>query len=340
MFKLNNIELLADDLYVLEELVRHLRMNEIDLIRKLKRSGDNIQFTCPIHSNGQENKPSCGISTRDKERNGVVIPSGTVHCFSCGYTATLQEMVSHCFGRNDDGYYGTKWLMRNFTTLSVESRKDLDLNFSRGQQKMEKKESFVTEEELDTYRYYNDYMFQRKLTNEIIEIFDVGYDRNFKLRDGNGNVISIIPCLTFPVRDENGNALFIARRSTKGKFFHYPQGADKPVYGLYELMKYYPNCNEIIVCESILNALTCWTYGKPAVAMLGLGTKMQYQQLRKLKVRKIISGFDPDDAGQKAAQNLEKQLKKDKLITFLQIPAGKDINDLSEEEFMNLKEFF
>ena len=331
MFYVNKNPILAGELEVLNELKTQLALNGIQRFAEFKPGPKNIQFNCPIHAGGQERKPSCGISTVNKEE----VPAGTVHCFTCGYTATLEQMISHCFGKDDDGVFGREWLIKNFLTISIENRKDIILDLQRGNNKITN--NYITEEELDSYRYYHPYMYKRRLTDEVIEQFDVGYDNHFELKDKFGKVKSVLRCLTFPVRDINGNTLFIARRSVDIKFFHYPEGINKPVYGLYELPK---DAKEVIVCESILNALTCYVYGKPAVALLGLGTEYQYDQLRKLGCRKIITALDPDAAGQRATARLKKALNGSKLVTSYIVPEGKDINDLEKEEFENLQELF
>lgn len=331
MFYVNKNPILADELEVLNELKVQLELNGILRFAEFKVGPRNIQFNCPVHADGQERKPSCGISTVNKEE----VPAGTVHCFTCGYTATLEQMVSHCFGKDDEGAFGKEWLIKNFLTISIENRKDIILDLQRGNNKNSSK--YISGAELDSYRYYHDYMYKRRLTNEVIEQFDVGYDKHFELIDKFGKVKSVLRCLTFPVRDINGNTLFIARRSVDIKFFHYPEGVDKPIYGLYELPK---DANEIIVCESILNTLTCYTYGKPSVALLGLGTEYQYDQLRKLPCRKIITALDPDGAGYRATERLKRALKGNKLVTSYVLPEGKDVNDLEKEEFENLEELF
>lgn len=331
MFYVNKNPILAGELEVLNELKTQLALNGIQRFAEFKPGPRNIQFNCPIHAGGQERNPSCGISIINQEG----VPAGTVHCFTCGYTATLEQMISHCFGKDDDGAFGREWLIKNFLTISIENRKDIILDLQRGNNKITN--NYITEEELDSYRYYHPYMYKRRLTDEVIEQFDVGYDNHFELKDKFGKVKSVLRCLTFPVRDINGNTLFIARRSVDIKFFHYPEGINKPVYGLYELPK---DAKEVIVCESILNALTCYVYGKPAVALLGLGTEYQYDQLRKLGCRKIITALDPDNAGQRATARLKKALNGSKLVTSYIIPEGKDINDLEKEEFENLQELF
>ena len=334
MFYINKNPILASELEVLQTLKSHLELNGLCLFNEFKVGVNNIQFNCPIHSYGQERKPSCGITISNREHT----PSGIVHCFACGYTSTLTEMISDCFGKlNDNGQFGKDWLIKNFLTIEIENRPIIKLNFVRGNMKIYKPLKYVLEEELEKYRYYHNYMFERKLTNEIIEQFDVGYDDCFTLVNDKTKTNVILQCLTFPVRDFEGNTLFIARRGVNSKFFHYPVDVSKPVYGLYELPK---DCNEIIICESIIDALTCYIHGKPALALLGLGTEYQYEQLKKLNARKFITALDPDKAGIAATKKIRKALNKYKLITSYAIPVGKDINDLDKEEFNNLEEIF
>ena len=249
MLKINNLPILASEMEVLTELRSQMQANGIDKLKKMKQSGNNVQITCPFHSDGQESKPSCGISLVDVKVKDKIVEAGTVHCFSCGYTASFEEFISNCFNHNDGGVFGHKWLAKNFLSLATNSRKELDLDFVRGRGNSSTLSRYISEEELNRYRYIHPYMYQRQLTDELIDKFDIGYDENFRL----AKHLPKTPCITFPVRDERGNTLFVARRSVKGKLFHYPTNVDKPVYGLYELD---PECEEIIVCESIFKALS------------------------------------------------------------------------------------
>ena len=163
--------------------------------------------------------------------------------------------------------------------------------------------------------------------DEIIELFDIGYDRKSD-------------CITFPVRDINGNCLFVARRSVKTKFFSYPQGVEKPLYGLYELYRQQDSYAEVIICESMLDALVFWAVSKPAVALNGLGTELQFKQLRDLPCRKLILCTDNDSAGMKARERIRKKVRN-KLITEYVLPKGrKDANECTEKELLNLEEVF
>ena len=314
-----NVEL--DD--ILQELTAQLSANNINLLSKRKHSGDHIQVCCPYHNNGQERRPSAGIRERD----------GIFHCFTCNEVHTLPEVISHCFGYTDDivGKFGWQWLLKNFATVQVEERNDIKLDFARhrGDHDIHNME-YVTEEELDKYRYTHPYMYKRGLTDEIIELFDIGYDASTK-------------SITFPVKDISGRCLFIARRSVVSKFFHYPEKVEKPLYGLYELSRLEKFPDEIYICESMLDALTIWCYNKYAVALNGLGNELSIAQIRKLPCRKVILATDKDEAGKKARIRLRKELNN-KIVTELDYRTypdhAKDMNDMTREEFYALGEVF
>lgn len=303
---------------ILTELHKQLQSNNIDLLNKMKDSGQDIMIQCPYHGGGKEKRPSAGIRKSD----------GQFHCFACNEIHSLPEVISYCFGKTDDfvGTFGWNWLLKNFLVVSAVERKGVELDFSRDAP-IENNIEYVSEDELRTYRYYHPYMYKRKLTDKIIELFDIGYDKATQ-------------CITFPVRDEKGNCLFVARRSVNIKFFNYPPFAKKSLYGIYELKTLAEFPDEIIVCESMLDALTCWVYGKYAVAMNGLGDERLFKQLRELPCRKLILATDNDQAGTLARKRIRNAIKN-KIITEYILPDNKkDINELTKEEFDNLEEVF
>lgn len=333
---------------ILIELISQLRANNIDLIQKYKVGPTHIQICCPYHNNGMEHRPSAGLRKTD----------GIFHCFACGEVHSLQEVISYCFGHTDDivGKFGWQWLLKNFATVQAEERKDVAIDCTRHSysSRINRNGScsngnirnirYVGEEELDKYRYIHPYMYKRGLTDEIIELFDIGYD-------------SSTESLTFPIKDISGNCLFIARRSVKTKWFNYPEGVEKPLYGLYELtlvsksmvhspsfwgelrQRGYPD--EVIVCESMLDALSFWTVGKCAVALNGLGNELQFKQLRELPCRKIILATDMDERGLAARKRIRQNIQNRKIVTEYIFPKGrKDANECTKEELMNLEEVF
>lgn len=331
---INDVQFNAELEDILIELTNQLMANGIQLLQKRKHSGDHIQVCCPYHSNGQERRPSAGMRKKD----------GIFHCFTCGQVHSLQEVISYCFGHTDDilGKFGWQWLLKNFAIVQAEERKDVDLDLSRSfTDRNNVSLQFVKEEELDKYRYTHPYMYERGLTDDIVDLFDIGFD-------------SATNCITFPVRDIAGNCLFIARRSVATKYFHYPKGVEKPLYGLYELNKKYPpfmtdvygqkprsHPTEVIVTESMLDALSFWVVGKDAVALNGLGNELQFKQLRELPCRKIILATDMDERGLEARKRIKQNMQNKKIVTEYLFPKGrKDANECTKEELMNLEEVF
>ena len=329
---------------ILMELQRQLAINRIPLLQKTRDSGNDIMCQCPFHGNGQERKPSAGIRKSD----------GMFHCFACDKVASLSELISYCFGKTTDilGTFGWSWLLKNFASIQVEERKDVEIDLERNNiphkannehhrldNTNSTQSSFVTEEELDKYRYYHSYWTKRGITDEnIIELFDLGYDKE-------------TDCITFPVRDIEGNCIFVARRNVKTKFFNYPRGVEKPLYGLYELHHttmseanplwamyefYEGSAKEIIVCESMIDCILLWQAGHYAVALNGLGNALQFKQLNKLPCRHLILATDNDEAGLSARERIRKEVPN-KLITEIDFPKGiKDVGECSKEQIRDI----
>ena len=111
---INNVPFETDLMSIFEELRSQLTANGITLFHSMRDTPDNIQVCCPYHKGGQERRPSAGIKKSD----------GIFHCFTCGETHTLQEMISHCFGRYDDvvGAFGWEWLLKKIPSCNFPLR--------------------------------------------------------------------------------------------------------------------------------------------------------------------------------------------------------------------------
>lgn len=318
---------------VITELKLQLSANGIQRFDKIIDSGDDLVTNCPYHKGGQERRPSFGIRKSDP----------VCHCFTCDKTVGLDEMIANCFGYNDPTW-GFRWLVQNFAVVSIEERKEIELDLSRSVNMPVRLRESVPESELDSYRYTHPYLYERGLTDEIIALFDIGYDKATN-------------SITFPVRSwENknfGDTMFVARRQIKTKRFDIPKSVEKPLYGLYEVYKYaeehlvlggrgrhYP-ISEIYVCEGLFDSLRLWCRGKVAVAGFGcLYSDYQLKLLKGLPTRKLILAFDNDKAGRDGMQKVRGCIKN-KLITQAVIPIGyKDIGELSDEQIDNLEEVF
>lgn len=334
---------------IISKLHDELELTGKQYFAKYFDSGDDIMVCCPYHKDGQERRPSAGVRKSD----------GVFHCLACGETHSLPEMVSHCFG--EDGKFakfGYQWLAKNFVSVEVRNRNvELDIrrdrsnyicsadsiNFDSGNSRgrissttVRANVRFITEEELDKYRYTHPYLYERGLTDDIIELFDIGY-----ATDTNS--------ITFPVKNSEGKCIFIARRNVNSKHFNIPRGIEKPLYGLYECLqvleqKYgnrsvYPE--PIYVCEGPFDCLRFWCNDKLAVAGFGcLFNEYQLSQLRSLPVRKLVDALDNDKPGRDGAERIIDAVKN-KLIASIVYPENKkDPGELTDNELQNLKEIF
>lgn len=326
--KIDNTIITAEAIDIIRKLKEQLSLGGIELLDKYFDSGDDVMVCCPYHKEGKERNPSAGIRKTD----------GLFHCFACGETHSLPEVVSHCFGHSDP-MFGYRWLIQNFVNMEVQEREVIKVDFKRntvsGKSSVlvncdSDKSVCIGEDELDSYRYIHPYLYKRGLTDDVIEQFDLGYD---KATDS----------ITFPVRDMNGNCMFVARRSVKTKHFDIPKGVTKPLYGMYELEHTkgfgvkYPM--KLYVCEGLFDCLRMWCNGKCAVAGFGcLFNSYQIKQIQDLPIRTVVLALDADEAGREATQRLRKLLTN-KIIKEGILPAGrKDIGECSDAEIQSLKE--
>lgn len=312
MIKVDKKVIDAEVITILEEVKRYRMERDGKLIlNHIKQTGNNIMVTCPFHKDGMERKPSCGVSSTETANT----PAGTVHCFTCGKNMAFDRFISYLLGVEDGGSTGRKWLLENF---DVSYTRNLNVTLSRGGRRSGETESFIMESLLCQYRFFHPYMYKRGLTDEIIEKYDIGYD---KLND----------MITFPVRDIEGRCIFLAKRSVKGKMFILPDSQNKPLYGVYELDYSKP---DIYIVESFMNALTLAKWGYNAIALMGTGSFYQYDLINKLPFRTIHICLDGDMAGRHGTINLMNVIDKGKLVYNHPMYEGKDVNDLTKEEFL------
>lgn len=310
--KIGNKVITTDMKTILNQLRSELTNGKLRDIGAMR--GNNIPVTCPHHKDGMERHPSCMVfaDPNDKETE-----YGFVHCFTCGYARPLPQFIADCFDEPDIEF-GQEWLLERCQTAflsEVDYLPPIELNKKRAVKQ------YMDESILKCYEYYHDYMWYRKLTKEIVDLFEVGYD-------------PVKDMITFPVRDEQGGLVFITGRYVKSKRFQIPEAVQKPVYLLYYILQ--QKITSVAVCESQINCLYLWSIGIPAVCLFGTGTTYQYQLLRKSGIRSYILMFDGDSAGRKGAIRFRTNMQDDAFITDVLLPAGKDVNDLTPEEVKTL----
>lgn len=126
----------------------------------------------------------------------------------------------------------------------------------------------------------------------------------------------------------------LGRRSIIEKHYYYPPNFRKNLYG--ENLLEYP-INFLYVVEGPFNLWSLKQWGKQGVALLGTGTSKQYEDLKEVVTNGYVLALDPDEAGRYGTLKIIKYLTANNKfnIYVADIEEGKDINDLSYEEFRN-----
>lgn len=316
-----------------------LQLYGAGLLKDINNTGADLMVTCPFHKGGKENKPSCGVLLKEKVVKEKKYEAGTVHCYTCGYTADLPQFVSDVLGL-ENNLAGYKWLVGKYN-YSAQEREPIELNLYRGEAQ---KSSYMDEDEVE--RYYRElinspeaceYLHKRKLESWVLDAYKLGYDKEDKT-------------VLFPVRDMTGKVVFYKGRSIAGKHFYNAKDIDKSslVFGLYEL------CNgcfsqgiatpesEIWITESEIDTLSLISYGVFAISIMGSHiSEEQCKELEKTPFRRFVLATDNDDAGRKGASQIKRLLiPKGFRFTNLKWHTDlKDINDLVKQHGGNWKDY-
>lgn len=306
-----------------EQVVKDIKINlyGTGLLRDVNNTGSDLMVTCPFHKGGREHTPSCGVLLREKVVRDKTYEAGTVHCYTCGYTADLPQFVADTLGL-ESSLAGYKWLVGRYN-YSAQEREPLDLNLYRGQ---EQKASYMDEEEVERFyrslvasREASEYLQKRKIEPFVVDAYKLGFDTEDKT-------------VLFPVRDLKGRVVFYKGRSIVGKHFYNAKDVDKSslVFGLYELTTKGAS-GEVWITESEIDALSLISKGVPAVAIMGSHiSEEQCKELERTPFRRFVLATDNDEAGRKGASQIKKLLiPKGFRFTNLQWNTDlKDINDL------------
>lgn len=276
--------------------------------------GNNVAITCPEHKEGKESHPSCYVYN---DRYSNEVPYGWYRCFTCGEQGPLYKLVSKCLSLSIEE--AKQWLVDNYSNTLTES----NIVLPKIEIGYEGNKNILDESILNEYAYYHPYMFERGLTEEVILKFRIGYNKK-------------TDSITFPVWDEHNNLVGVTERNVKTKYFHIPENMGKPVYLLNYIIREHKT--GVVVCESQLDALKCWTWGIPAIALFGTGSKKQYNILNHSGILYYKLAFDGDLAGEHGAKRFIENIRNDVLVDVIKLPKGKDVNDLSLEEFNSLEE--
>lgn len=332
-----------------DELIDEIKNKNdiVDIISQyvvLKRSGRNFFGLCPFH---KEKSPSFSVSP-DKQ---------IFHCFGCGVGGNVFHFISKIENIS---------FKESLETLADKAGVELPLLENDGDSKLLALKSKVYEINKCAAEFYHEnlykptakpaqeYVKKRKLDNNTLKSFLIGYSGNFNelymlLKQKGYTEEEILASslvnktpegkyidrfrkrLMFPIQDVRGRVIAFGGRvldDSKPKYVNSPENVvyskGRHLYGLNVAKKY--ETKKIIIVEGYMDAISLHQRGiHNAVASLGTAmTESQGRLLRKSS-EQIIIGYDSDGAGQAATQrglDILQSLGCD--VRVLQIEGAKD----------------
>lgn len=332
-----------------DELIDEIKNKNdiVDIISQyvvLKRSGRNFFGLCPFH---KEKSPSFSVSP-DKQ---------IFHCFGCGVGGNVFHFVSKIENIS---------FKESLETLADKAGVELPMLENDGDSKLLALKSKVYEINKCAAEFYHEnlykptakpaqeYVKKRKLDNNTLKSFLIGYSGNFNelymlLKQKGYTEEEILASslvnktpegkyidrfrkrLMFPIQDVRGRVIAFGGRvldDSKPKYINSPENIvyskGRHLYGLNVAKKY--ETKKIIIVEGYMDAVSLHQRGiHNAVASLGTAmTEAQGRLLRKSS-EQIIIGYDSDGAGQAATQrglDILQSLGCD--VRVLQIEGAKD----------------
>jgi DNA primase len=330
-------------------------LNKIDIVDvieeflPLKKSGANYMACCPFH---KEKSPSFSVSPTKQ----------FYHCFGCGVHGSAIGFIMEYQGLSFQE--AVQFLAdRIGTTVPKQtgnSNPQAQKAHKQQQQTLEQTTAAAAtyyQQQLKTSLRAQNYLQQRGLSDEIIIHYGLGYAPDdwqalakvFQPYPSNALVNSGMVItkddrhydrfrdrIMFPIRNTRGQIIgFGARIIETGepKYLNSPEtplfDKGRNLYGLYEARAAIKEAQRVLVVEGYMDVVALAQFGLGyAVAALGTATTAEHVRLLMRQSDHIYFCFDGDTAGKKAAwralENALPQLKDDKILHFLFLPAEHD----------------
>ena len=340
-----------------DELIDEIRNSNdiVDIISQyvnLKKSGRNFFGLCPFHN---EKSPSFAVSP-DKQ---------IFHCFGCGVGGNVFHFLSKI---ENIGFTESVEMLANranITLPTIDNEKDNKASYLKSRvYEINKLTAEFYHENLykPTAKIAQEYIKKRKLDNNTLKTFLIGYSGNFNElykylkqqgfkdeeilastlvnRNDRGEFIDRFrKRLMFPIQDERGRVIAFGGRILEDNLIKDPTrpqakyinssenivySKGRHLFGLYAAKK--EKIDKILIVDGYMDAISLHQRGiTNVVASLGTAlTEAQGRLLRK-NSQQVIIGYDSDGAGQAATlRGLEILQNLGCDIRILQIEGAKD----------------
>ncbi|WP_270981043.1 DNA primase [Campylobacter helveticus] len=283
---------------------------------EVRRSGASYVCVCPFHD---DRNPSMHINSQ----------KGFYHCFACGAGGDVFKFIMEFERVNFAEAVEKVAQLSNFTLTYTKEKED---NKKDVKHILPLLNAFY-KQNLASHREVLDYLYQRKLNDEDIKKFELGYavgnEESLRLlkneqianedalyvgavkKDDRGGVYaSFIHRITFPIYDYKGLLVGFGGRTLNAnnaaKYVNSPQSAffDKSrIFYAFNLAKEsIAKQKEMIICEGYMDAIAFHKAGfTNAVAVLGTALTEHHIPLIRRYDARVLLCFDNDEAGRRAA---------------------------------------
>lgn len=265
--------------------------------------GDSIWIKCPFHSNGQERTPSCRINLVKGK-----YPAGFFYCYGCGTHGDWNTLAS---------------AIPDLPTLDGFSKKEQEYNSLRRFTYTEKQEMLGDTScliDLSLSVPWNKDRSWRNIQGQVLS--DIGSRLIYNEKTKETNLF--LPCYQGD-QLKGGIYAYLEKPNNRSCYVNSPGSWVKNTWFLYDYQKQRIRNNGIIaIVEGPRDALNFTQNGFPAIALLGSknwsSTKSSLLQLLDPKL--VVLALDPDQAGQSAFKEIEKNLRN--CLSLLKINFKRD----------------
>lgn len=348
--------------YIPEEVINEVKSN-VDIVEligqyvQLNKRGTNYMASCPFH---EDNNPSFSVSQ----------PKQIYKCFSCGRGGNIFGFLQEI-----EGISFTESVAKaaEFANITVDEK------YIQAQPSKQQEFSYlydIHEKANDFYHYYlmstnngaeaYDYLIQRQLTKEVLEVFQFGLAPNnsqllvqylqkagftseqlvdsgiFYMADSGELIDRFRNRIMIPLRNSRGDVVAFSGRvfqensEKSAKYLNSPETnifkKGKLIYNLDNARLPIRNQNKVLIAEGYMDVISLYQAGYENV-VASMGTSLSEDHLKQLSkmTNTLIFAFDGDDAGQKATSRAFQTAQG---ITNAEIKAIQIPNKLDPDEWI------
>lgn len=288
---------------------------------QLKKSGKELRGKCPIHQG--EGTDTLHVNT-DKN---------VFHCFSCQAKGNILDFVAameKCSLR-DAGLKLQAWFSVASGQAPVAAPKpasDVQLATEKVGDRREPNKPLGFR--LQGIDYHHPYLASRGIDPETAEYFGVGYF------SGRGSMSGRV---VIPIENEVGELVAYAGRSIDGSEPKYklPAGFKKSqvVYNLGRAVED-DSTGVVVLVEGFFDCIKVVQAEHVCVALMGCSLSEDQEALLVRHFRQVVVLLDGDEAGRRAAGQIASRLVHKLWVRALEVPDGKQPDQLSIEEIQGL----